>query len=98
MVLHVGGAESFLEAWCNGMRLGFMEDRSSGTAGITVRLGFAFDPAGGSVPAKTALQREGLVVVSEEVAVACVRRECRPAVEMARRSTPVEGEDRAHAS
>ena len=25
-VLHVGGAESFLEAWCNGVRLGFSKD------------------------------------------------------------------------
>ncbi len=26
VVLHVGGAESFLEAWCNGSRLGFSKD------------------------------------------------------------------------
>jgi beta-galactosidase len=26
VVLHVGGAESFLEAWCNGVRLGFSKD------------------------------------------------------------------------
>ena len=26
VVLHVGGAESFLEAWCNGTRLGFSKD------------------------------------------------------------------------
>jgi len=26
VVLHVGGAESFLEAWCNGARLGFSKD------------------------------------------------------------------------
>jgi beta-galactosidase len=26
VVLHVGGAESFLEAWCNGHRLGFSKD------------------------------------------------------------------------
>jgi beta-galactosidase len=26
IVLHVGGAESFLEAWCNGQRLGFSKD------------------------------------------------------------------------
>ena len=26
VVLHVGGAESFLEAWCNGKRLGFSKD------------------------------------------------------------------------
>ena len=26
VVLHVGGAESFLEAWCNGERLGFSKD------------------------------------------------------------------------
>jgi beta-galactosidase len=26
IVLHVGGAESFLEAWCNGARLGFSKD------------------------------------------------------------------------
>ncbi len=124
VVLHVGGAESFLEAWCNGRRLGFSkdtrlptefditdalvpdrnllafrvirygdasfvedqdqwwyggiyrsvylyctdfawiadvdsrpvlsEDRSSGSIEAAVRLGFAFDPAGGCVPEKTA--------------------------------------------
>jgi beta-galactosidase len=26
VILHVGGAESFLEAWCNGSRLGFSKD------------------------------------------------------------------------
>ena len=26
IVLHVGGAESFLEAWCNGERFGFSKD------------------------------------------------------------------------
>jgi beta-galactosidase len=26
VILHVGGAESFLEAWCNGTRLGFSKD------------------------------------------------------------------------
>ncbi|HUX40741.1 MAG TPA: glycoside hydrolase family 2 TIM barrel-domain containing protein [Rectinemataceae bacterium] len=26
VVLHVGGAESFLEVWCNGLRLGFSKD------------------------------------------------------------------------